>query len=219
MKAPEPFDPNPWLAAFAQRCRDSAEYQGHGWGASWWDGQGWSRTRSLRPIWADDSVLPETRVLVVHARSAFRNEGIALRNNMPFVAGDLAFAFNGELHGVRLKTPGETGAARLSALLDRFRDGYPADLVPALQRLDRVITQRSEYVRAMNIVAGLDGELYVHSRFGEDPDYFTLHHTSIPVAGGVAVVSSECFGAQGVVPLWSPVPNGTTHRLEGRVPC
>ena len=125
------IDASPWIEAFGLRCRDSNEFQGHGWGMSWYVDGGWQRYRSLRPIWEDRVELPESRIVLVHARSAFRNEDIAVENNMPFLSGELesspgdrhgarAFAFNGELHGVRLTVPGVTGAARLFHLLERF---------------------------------------------------------------------------------------------------
>src|SRR5690606_23887541 len=85
LRAREPFDAAPWVAPFAARCRASKEYQGHGWGVSWWTGDGWGRHRSLTPIWEDvPATLPRADLVIVHARSAFRNEGIMVDNNMPF---------------------------------------------------------------------------------------------------------------------------------------
>src|SRR5690606_13757834 len=173
LRAPERFDAAPWIAPFAARCEASKEFQGHGWGVSCWTEEGWRSYRSVAPIWEEvPETLPAADVVLVHARSAFRNEGIAVENNMPFVRDDLAFAFNGELRGVRLRAPGETGAAPLFHLLERFRgagsppgDGSagaagsagsaaePGDVTrAALERLDRVVTERCAYVRAMNIV-------------------------------------------------------------------
>ncbi len=123
LQADEPVDAVPWIEAFGSRCRDSEEFHGHGWGMSWQEHGRWRRYRSIRPIWEDTVDLPATRLVLVHARSAFRNEGIVVENNMPFLSGELesprgdrhgarAFAFNGELRGVRLTVPGVTGAAR-----------------------------------------------------------------------------------------------------------
>jgi glutamine amidotransferase len=155
--------------------------------------------------------------MVVHARSAFRNEGVVVENNMPFVDGDLAFAFNGELRGVRLSTPGATGAWRLFHLLGRFQAGAAGDGARALRRLDALIAERAEYVRALNIVSS-DGErVWVHGRFSEDPDYFTLHRAE---GGGVTLVSSERFQLLGREAfVWEPIPNGSTFELGERVPC
>jgi len=69
-------------------------------------------------------------------------------------------------------------------------------------------------VRALT-VAGSDGErLWVHSRFGENPEYFTLWHATVPRArGDVSIVASEPLrlGPElGAEPSWHPIPNGST---------
>ena len=43
----------------------------------------------------------------------FRNEGIAVENNMPFLSGRHGFVFNGELRGVRIAATGRIGAEKL----------------------------------------------------------------------------------------------------------
>lgn len=231
LSAAEPFDPVPWIAAFAERCRESKEYQGHGWGVTWWGDGRWARYRSVTPIWEDvPERLPAASLVLVHARSAFRNEGIVVENNMPFVEDELAFAFNGELRGVRLNAPGETGAARLFHLLRRFHDAPAADgavpqarnvgssrdaMLAALDRLDRVVTARTDYVRAMNTLVSDGRDVWVGSHFSEDPDYFTLWRAALPGwSGGAAVVSSERFELPGLAPDWAPIPNRTTLKLD-----
>jgi len=239
VRSAEPFDPVPWIAPFAERCRESKEYQGHGWGVSWWDGARWERYRSVTPIWEDvPEQLPTSSLVLVHARSAFRNEGIVVENNMPFLEDSLAFAFNGELRGVRLNAPGETGAARLFHLLRRFRDsagdtasndGGPAEpraaaapdsTLAALDRLDRVVTARTDYVRAMNTLVSDGRDVWIGSHYSEDPDYFTLWRASLPgVAGSTAVISSERFDLPDVAPQWRAVPNRTTLKLDLEETC
>lgn len=216
LRAPEPFDPVPWIEPFAERCEASREYQGHGWGVSWWTGAGWERHRSVEPIWDEiPDRLPASTLVLVHARSAFRNEGIVVENNMPFLSGDLAFAFNGELHGVRLSVPGETGAARLFTLLERFRASCGGDLLSALERLDRVVTERSEHVRAMNMVVSDGRDVWVNAHFSQEPDYFTLWRAEVPgEGGGLLAVSSERFDTDSATPAWAPIPNRATLKLE-----
>jgi len=215
-----PLDAHELVTAFAERCRDSKEFQGHGWGVAWREGGRWRRHRSVAPIWEDSRPRPPaSRMWLVHARSAFRNEGITVENNMPFLADDLAFGFNGELRGVRLSAPGDTGAARLLHLLERFRAVAKGDVLQALERLDRVVSRRSSYVRAMNIMAA-DGErLYLHSHFSEDPDYFRLHTATLTGADGVScvVACSEELRVPGLSP-WTAVDNHSTLALEP-VPC
>ena len=180
IQADGPFDPTPWVRAFAERCEASSEYQGHGWGVTWWTERGWRRYRTLRPIWEDRFAPPVTSRVLVHARSAFRDEGIQLSNNMPFVAEEVAFAFNGELHGVRLAVPGDTGAARLFHLLGRFVGSADGDQASALRRLDQVVARRSRYVRALNVIVANRRDLIFTTRFGEDEPYFTMHAATSP---------------------------------------
>jgi glutamine amidotransferase len=240
-----PIDATPILGEFAARCRTSKEYQGHGWGVARATGDvAWQRYRSVRPIWEDERPRFEpARTWIVHARSAFRNEGIVVANNMPFLANDLAFAFNGELRGVRLQAPGDTGAARLLHLLGRFRAAADGNVLDALVRLDRVVSERSDYVRALNVVAADRDRVYVHSHYSEDAEYFTLHTAVGEGAPGarlevgegegeggrdpadatgradsIAIVCSERLDVPGIGP-WEPVPNHSTLALETGVTC
>ena len=219
LQADAPIDAVPWIEAFRLRCRDSEEFQGHGWGMSWRDNGNWRRYRSIRPIWEDSVELPATGLVLIHARSAFRNEGIVVENNMPFLSGDLAFAFNGELHGVRLSAPGATGAARLLHLLGRFNAAAGGDTLAALARLDALIALRSDYVRALNIVVSDGRSLFINSSYSEDPDYFTLRTASVPSQQGMRMVSSEEISTGEVEPDWVSLPNHTTRVLEAESTC
>ena len=68
----------------------------------------------MRPIWEDDWRPPgRTTLLLAHARSAFRDEGIRVENNMPFHDGERGFIFNGELRGVRIRERGRIGAEKV----------------------------------------------------------------------------------------------------------
>ena len=99
------------LGPFAELSRNSSEYQGHGWGCAWSEDGGWRQYHDIRPVWEDDlAQFGDTSLLLVHARSAFRDEGIVVDNNMPFSDGESIFIFNGELRGVRIKSDGRIGA-------------------------------------------------------------------------------------------------------------
>ena len=197
----EPFPIAGQLQALATIARDSKEYQGDGWGCSWWDGAGWQVHRSITPIWEDRfDQFGGTRLLVAHARSAFRNEGIAVENNMPFVDGDVAFVFNGELRGVRLAVPGRIGAEKLFGVLRRLggdRDGA------ALRHAVDVVVRRTGYVRAMNFVLASGETIRIVSRFSEDPAYFTMYRKETATR---QTVCSEAFAGDAG---WVPIPNGT----------
>jgi predicted glutamine amidotransferase len=203
VKDRQPFAIAPLLDAFAAMARSSPEYQGDGWGCAWRDGTGWRVYHSLAPVWDDDlRGFGETSVLVAHARSAFRNEGIVVENNMPFAAGGLIFAFNGELHGVRIRETGRIGAEKVFNTIRRLTNG---DLRAGLSRAAAVIRARSRYVRAMNVVL-CDGERIVaHSSFAERPEYFTVHVAARD--GRVALCSERLPGEDG----WRPMDNGATE--------
>lgn len=200
VKSDAPFLPREHLDPFAEIARRCRVYQGHGWGCAWIDEGGWQLHKSIRPIWDDDvSPFPRTRVLVAHARSAFRDEGIAVENNMPFFDGRRVFVFNGEIRGVRIEEAGRIGAEKIFNYIKRFDRG---DLEAAIARGTRIIVRRAAFLRAMNM-AIVDAErACVSTRFSEDPDYFTLHVRRDE--GGFRICSEE-YGSVGG---WEPIANG-----------
>lgn len=201
-----PFDARPHIAALAHIAEHSREYQGHGWGYAWLDEGQWRMHHDIRPIWEDPREdLPHTRLLIVHARSAFRDEGIVVENNMPFGDERLAFAFNGELRGVRIKAEGRIGAEKIFNYIKRFDKGDPAE---ALAKGTEIINKRTRYVRAMNIVMASTTAAMVSSHFGEDPEYFQLQRKQ---QAGLDIVCSEPYpGTTG----WEAIPNGQTLTMN-----
>lgn len=189
------------LEALARIARDSREYQGHGWGCAWLDNGTWRTYHDIAPIWEDrDRPEGHTRLLLAHARSAFRDEGIRVENNMPFRDERRVFVFNGELQGVRIKEEGRIGAEKIFNFIKRFDRG---DLDEALRRATRVIEKRTRYVRAMNIVIADASAIYVASRFREDPDYFQMHRSQ---SKDTLIICSAPYGAGGA---WEPIANGS----------
>jgi predicted glutamine amidotransferase len=206
VKGREPFAIAPWLARFAEMARASREYQGDGWGLAWDNGRGWQTYRALTPVWDDDlSGFGATRLLLVHARSAFRNEGVRIENNMPFLAGGVAFAFNGELHGVRIREEGRIGAEKVFNTIRRLTNG---DLAAGLERAAALIRGRSRYVRAMNVVLSDRDRIYAHCEFGEMPEYFTLY---VSREDGRVALCSEPLARMGG---WHPLANRCLEVLE-----
>ena len=202
MRGEKPFEAESVLDSFRERCRDSREYQGHGWGAAWRCAGVWSRYKSLTPIWDDAPELPaEVDFLVVHARSAFRDEGIALENNMPFYRGQRVFVFNGELQGVRLRVPGRIGAEKVFHLIEQRDVG---DLDEAVAAADELLVSKSARVRAMNLALTDGDRIYASCRFTEMPDYFTLHYREDDVAAVCSEKLDESF---------APMANGERRVL------
>ncbi len=199
------FEIGELLEPFAELSRDSREYQGHGWGCAWREDDAWRQYHDIRPIWEDDSrPTGRSSLLLAHARSAFRDEGILVENNMPFSDGDSVFIFNGELRGVRIQSDGRIGAEKIYNYIRRFDRG---DKLAATAKAVEIIHKRSAFVRAMNLVLS-DGEQSVLSTsYGEDPDYFQLWQKH---GDGLRLVCSQPFpGSSG----WQPIENHTTLRL------
>lgn len=199
-----PLDTAALLAPFAALARASREFQGDGWGCAWWTERGWERYRSVRPIWEDDlRRFGSHRLFVAHARSAFRNEGIAQAHNMPFIAGDAAFVFNGELRGVRIAEEGRIGAEKLFNLFQRIAP--PG--VDEWRRAVANVAARTRYVRAMNFVHARPEAFTVASLFNEDPGYFTMavHRDDARV-----IICSEPLDERDG---WAPIANGTVEHV------
>lgn len=211
------FDPSPYLERFAELCRTSTEYQGHGWGVTRRssDDEPWDRYRSLTPIWEDDVTRFEpARSILAHARSAFRDEDIVLENNMPFVNDEWCYAFNGELRGVRVRAEGRTGAARIWNLIQRAQS-TGLSMHDALERTVAMLTRQSQYIRAINIFMTNGATVLGHSTFNESPEYFTLQRWD-SADGRTRLVCSEQFPVPSSsdrnpeASAWVPVPNNTT---------
>lgn len=182
------FNPSQHLEQFAALCKNSKEYQGHGWGCSVLINDAWQHYHCIKPIWEDS--IPElgaVDVIIAHARSAFKDEGIVVENNMPFANGEYVFAFNGELRGVRLKQAGRIGAEKIfNTILECNQTG---DILSALASATRVIRSRTRYIRAMNIIIAQRHKAYLYSQFAEDPEYFKMH----TARGKQLVICSERF--------------------------
>jgi glutamine amidotransferase len=193
------------LAPFAELARDSREFQGHGWGCAWLEDDGWRQYHDIRPVWEDErSGFGRTRLLLAHARSAFRDEGIRVENNMPFSDGRSVFVFNGELRGVRVKSEGRIGAEKIYNYVRRFDRG---DLCEAATRATDIIRRRSAYVRAMNFILSDGEQTCLSTNYAEDPGYFQMYQKR---GKGLHLVCSQPFsGERG----WSPIDNHKTISL------
>jgi len=167
------FSPQSHLEAFAEISRNSPEYQGHGWGCAFQDHGRWTIYKSVCPIWEDDSSrFPSTNLLMAHARSAFRDEGIRIGNNMPFISQDVVFIFNGELHGVRIREKGRIGAEKIFNYLLRFSK---ESLLQGVEKGISIIQKRSQFIRALNLIVCNGERAIVSTQFNGEADYFTMH--------------------------------------------
>ncbi|UCE07416.1 MAG: class II glutamine amidotransferase [bacterium] len=190
------------LRQFAHVAKHSREYQGHGWGCAYLVDDEWQIYKNIKPIWEDDlEQFGKTTQLLAHARSAFRDEGIKVENNMPFQKDDFIFIFNGELHGVKIKEQGRIGAEKIFNFILRFHKG---DLFQAISKAIEIIKKRSQYVRAMNIILSDKKQVYISSAFNEDDDYFTMHSKK---SGESLIACSDPYEGESD---WHKIPNNTT---------
>lgn len=188
-----------YLEPFARVARESREYQGHGWGVAYRvEGGEWAYYKNIKPIWEDDlQQFPASDMFIAHARSAFRDEGIVVENNMPFYDERSIFIFNGELQGVRLREEGRIGAEKIFNVVKRFDRG---DLGIALQKATALIEKRTRYVRAMNIIMTDRQQFYVSSSYAERPSYFQMAVKQDPAL----VICSDPFPGESD---WETIPN------------
>ncbi len=194
------------LRKFAYIAKYSREYQGHGWGCAYLVNEGWQIYKNINPIWEDNlEQFRKTTQLLAHARSAYRDEGIKVENNMPFQKDGIIFIFNGELQGVKIKEQGRIGAEKIFNYILRFHQG---DLLQALNKGLEIIKMRTTFVRAINIIMSDKKHAYVSSGFSNDVDYFTMHYKKMDDR---LVIGSEPYPGESD---WQKIPNHTTTVLE-----
>lgn len=175
VKSSVPFEISHYLQPFASISENCEVYQGHGWGCSFLSDGKWTQYKNIDPIWEDDVTrFGITTLLLAHSRNAFRDEDIGIENNMPFYDETNSFIFNGELHGVKLKETGRTGAEKIFNFIKRFDKG---DTLEAVKKGISIINKRTRYVKAMNLVLSDGNRFYAASQFSENPGYYTLHCT------------------------------------------
>lgn len=188
VKSEKPFKPESYLKNFAHIAKNSKEFQGHGWGCACVVNGEWQVYKNINPVWEDNlTQFPETSLLLVHARSAFRDEGIVIENNMPFYDDKYLFILNGELHGVKIKAEGRIGAEKIFNYIKRFDKG---DLLAMVKKGVEIIEKRSNYVRAMNFFMSDKKQIVLNSLYNEDPEYFGMYLKQTP---DTLVICSDKF--------------------------
>ncbi len=204
-RAENAFSVTTLLEAFAEVAENSQEYQGHGWGCAWYENNAWQQYHNIKPIWEDDlSQFGNTSLLLVHARSAFRDEGIVVENNMPFSDGKSIFIFNGELRGVKVKSTGRIGAEKIYNYIRRFDKG---DQLAALTKATDIIAKRSSYIRAMNVIMSDGVQHSLSTSYSEDPGYFQMYQKQ---TDEIQLICSQPFAGE---QDWQAIDNNQTIKL------
>jgi predicted glutamine amidotransferase len=194
------------LEKFSYITENSREYQGHGWGCAYLNKDIWKTYKNINPIWEENlNQFGNTTYLLAHARSAFRDEGIAIENNMPFQSNSTFFIFNGELHGVKIKEKGRIGAEKLFNYILRF---FNKDKNEGFQKGLEIIEKRTNYIKAMNIIMIDNEQIYLASVHNENHDYFTM---SKKETNNELMICSEPFPNE---TDWEKILNNTKRILE-----
>ena len=204
VKSEKEFDIGHHLRKFSEISRNSTEYQGDGWGCAYLKGNEWKFYRNINPIWDDNlNQFGRTTQLVVHARSAFRNEDIKVENNMPFHDGKYVFILNGELHGVKIREKGRIGAEKIFNFIKKFDNG---NFLEAMKKGIEIIKKKSSYVKSMNIIVSDKSNVYVGTFFNERSEYFTLHYKK----DKDLMICSESYPKE----KWNKIDNGIIRRFQ-----
>lgn len=196
-----------YLKKFSLIAKNSKEYQGHGWGFAYLEGKEWKVYKNINPIWKTElSQFSDikTKKILAHARSAFKDEGIVIENNMPFNDNKRIFIFNGELRGVNINERGRIGAEKIFNFIKRFDKG---NLFEAIKKAIEIIKERTKYIRAMNMIISDSENDYLVSIFNESPEYFTMHYKK----NKFLIVCSEPFPDEDG---WIKVENETIKLLQ-----
>ncbi|MFA7227769.1 MAG: class II glutamine amidotransferase [Melioribacteraceae bacterium] len=206
VNAKEEFSISGYLKKFAEISRNSREFQGHGWGCAYIQEGIWHYYKNVNPIWEEDfSKFGNSTRLIAHARSAFKDEGIIVENNMPFYDEKYIFIFNGQLSGVKIKEEGRIGAEKIFNYIKRFDKGSIRD---ALEKGTEIIKKKSEFIRAMNIIITDSHSTFIYSHFNEDEEYFTMNAL---LSDDLTVVCSDPFDGEND---WTLIKNNTLLELK-----
>ncbi len=206
VRAHEPFQIRDHLAEFALTAKNSSEDQSHGWGCAWLSNSRWVTYRNINPVWEDKLAFDaQTTCLIAHARSAYRNEGIVLYNNMPFANRNRLFIFNGELNGVRIRIDGRIGAEKIFNFINRYDQG---DLQQAAKFAVATLSAKTRYIRAMNFMIAEPQRTLLYTEFNENPDYFQMHEK---VSERTTMVSSASYEND---TGWKPIENRSLKMFE-----
>lgn len=183
-KSKKPINPQKLLDLFAEMCKQSKAPDGtrqeDGWGVAWINQKGeWETKKSLHPIWDDKKTfaeIPETKTLVVHARSAtFIQEKGYIEYNQPYIDDKYCFVFNGSLKGVHFTKPisGKIGAQKIwTLLIDQLATKTSSD---ALITIKNILEKHSKQIIGLNVGIVTQDDAAALCYYSEYKPYYTLY--------------------------------------------
>lgn len=209
IKSQIPIRPGDILLKFSKMAQKSkaldGDWQGDGWGVCWLsDDKAWKLKKSIRPIWEDQKffqVLPESRLICAHARSAsFPHHKGNVDYNQPFICDSYAFVFNGLLKRVSFPVPvaGEIGSQKIwNILLELLKNFSPHK---SLVMLNALLEQKSHSIQALNIGLCDRTNLFAFCRYRSNLDYYQLQFYASPTLKILSSAPLEGFNFQPVMP-------------------
>lgn len=178
--------PTKVLTEFAKMCKGSKTLDGNrqrdGYGICYLKDGRWELVKSLSPIWENIALLdmlPETKLLVAHARSAtFSSEIGVLEYNQPYLSNDreYVFVFNGLIKGVFLKeeASGKIGAQKIWSLINKRIKAY-TDVKKAVQETYDLIRCSSKEVVGFNVGVASKNSIFSFFNPENKQNYFNLY--------------------------------------------
>jgi 23S rRNA C2498 (ribose-2'-O)-methylase RlmM len=103
------------------------------------------------------------------------------------------------VRGVRIKETGNSGAEKIFNLIRKMDRG---DGRQAVEQAVRLISQKSNYIRAMNFIIAKNDKIYLNSIFNENQSYFMMHKKN----GDSLIISSVPYPSTNYND-WSPIYN------------
>lgn len=198
VKTSTPRKPSELLCSFARMSEHcpapDGDWQGDGWGVSWWKRGSWGTYTSLKPVWEDTEQfdqIPETTIFLAHARSAsFATQKGILDYNQPYRSKNRAFVFNGLLKGTALpiQLEGAIGAQKIWSLLQlQLRSKKPKD---ALENATQLLNQYTKTVQGLNLGLSDGKNLYAYTQYAHNPAYYNL---AIHQSAGLTIICSQAL--------------------------
>lgn len=193
-KSTQPIHPEKIISAFAKMAKASkvfdGDWQGDGWGFSWFQDNQWQNYKSLQPIWEEPekfSSFPQAHIFSIHARSAsFPQHKNNIAYNQPYSNDSYSYVFNGLLQGVKLTLPGDIGAQKIWWLLNRYLKN--SNLTQAFYKTAEMLKKNSRQIQALNIGIAGTNTIAAYCHFNVHPDYYALHYLDEPA---IKIICSE----------------------------
>lgn len=193
-KSKQRIYPKKILNSFSQVVQNSKTYdgdwQGDGWGFSWFENMRWQVYKSFNPIWEEREKFkefPELSIFSIHCRSAsFPQHKNNVEYNQPFINESYSYVFNGLLKGVRLSLPGDIGAQKIWLLINEYLKKM--NLSQSIYETVDILKKNTRHIQALNMGLAGNNTISAYCYFTEYPQYYSLKYSD---NSDTKIISSE----------------------------